>query len=99
MAAALADQAGGVRDAALLGAATHPLVKPVVARVTRRRLGYISDAYSELGFSRAEARRRALLFYTSYLGLFDCLRVGVERPFSETELRAYTEAVLGALVP
>src|SRR5437660_192826 len=29
MAAALADRAGGVRDAALFGSATHPLVKPV----------------------------------------------------------------------
>src|SRR5919202_138119 len=62
MAAALGDQAGGLRDAALLGAATHPLVKPVVERVTRRRLDYISQAYGQLGFSRPEARRRALLF-------------------------------------
>jgi AcrR family transcriptional regulator len=99
MAAALADQRGGVRDAALLSAATHPLVKPVVERVTRRRLGYIADAYAELGLARAEAGRRALLFYSSYLGLFDYLRVGLEGPFSESEMRANTEGVLDALVP
>src|ERR687885_1737210 len=59
MAAALADQRGGVRDAALLSAATHPLVKPVVDRVTRRRLDYIAASYVELGFSPPRARRRA----------------------------------------
>ena len=99
MAAALGDQAGGLRDAALLGAATHALVKPVVDRVTRRRLDYISQAYSQLGFSRPEARRRALLFYTSYLGLFDYLRAGLDGPFSDAEMRDYTEQVLDALVP
>jgi AcrR family transcriptional regulator len=99
MAAALADQAGGVRDAALLGAATHPLVKPVVDRVTRRRLDYIAQAYAQLGFSRPDARRRALLFYSSYLGLFAYLRVGLGRTFSDAEMRAYTEQVLEALVP
>jgi AcrR family transcriptional regulator len=99
MASALADQPGGVRDAALLGAATHPLVKPVVARVTERRLTYIAQAYSQLGLSDDEARRRALLFYSSYLGLFDYLRVGLGRRFAGAELQAYTEEVLAALVP
>src|SRR5919204_2270282 len=32
LAAAFADRPGGVRDAALLAAATHPLVKPIVQR-------------------------------------------------------------------
>src|SRR5438128_4572142 len=36
LAAAFADRAGGVRDAALMAAATHPLVKPIVERVTAR---------------------------------------------------------------
>jgi AcrR family transcriptional regulator len=99
MAAALSDRAGGVRDAALLGSATHPLVKPVVDRVTRRRLDYITDMCVELGLPRAQARRRALLLYSSYLGLFDYLRVGLDAGLSEAELRAFTEELLSALVP
>src|SRR5438105_4004942 len=43
MAAALADREGATRDAALVAASTHPLVKPVVERVTRRRLNYMTD--------------------------------------------------------
>src|SRR6266571_7134785 len=55
LAAAFADRAGGVRDAALLAAATHPLVKPIVERVTERRLRYFAERYVELGFSKARA--------------------------------------------
>lgn len=99
MAAAIADRPGGIRDAALLGSATHPLVKPVVERVTRRRLDYIAASYVELGFSPSRARRRALAFYSSYLGLFDYVRVGLDGGLTRAELRRYTKELLDALVP
>src|SRR5207249_2403584 len=83
MAAALADRAGGMRDAALVASATHPLVKPVVARVTERRLAYMTDVCVELGLPRAQARRRVLLLYSSYLGLFDYMRVGLGPDLSD----------------
>jgi len=98
MASALADRAGGVRDAALLGAATHPLVKPVVERVTTRRLAYITDTYVQLGFPKAQARRRALLLYSSYVGLFDFVRVGAQN-LDDAEFRAYAKEVLAIVVP
>ncbi|MGI5127181.1 TetR family transcriptional regulator [Pseudonocardia sp. CA-107938] len=56
-------------ELALLATAHHPLVAPVLARVTRRRLGYLTERFVELGFSAEEAARRGLLAYTSYLGL------------------------------
>jgi AcrR family transcriptional regulator len=99
MAAALADRAGGVRDAALVASATHPLVKPVVARVTKRRMSYMTDIYVEHGFPRGQARRRVLLLYSSYLGLFDYIRVGLGADLSDAEFRAYAEELLTALVP
>src|SRR5579859_5916351 len=37
MAGALADRAGAMRDVALLGSATNPLVRPFVERVTSQR--------------------------------------------------------------
>lgn len=98
MASALADRPGGVRDVALLGSATHPLVKPVVERVTARRLGYFTKAYEELGFPPDQARRRALLLYSSYLGVFELVRVGVET-LDDPEFRAFAHELLGALVP
>jgi AcrR family transcriptional regulator len=99
MASAVADRAGGVRDAALLGSATHPLVHPVVERVTARRLEYITQVYGELGFSKASARRRALLLYSAYLGLFDYLRAGIADDMGDAELRAYVQEYLAILVP
>jgi AcrR family transcriptional regulator len=59
--AAVADREGGKRDAAILASAQHPAVKPVVERVTARRLRYMTQTLAELGFSKARARRRALL--------------------------------------
>jgi len=56
-------------ELALQATARHPLVAPVLARVTRRRLGYLADLFVELGFPPEEAARRGLLAYTSYLGL------------------------------
>jgi AcrR family transcriptional regulator len=99
VAAALADRVGAIRDAAFMAAATHPLVNPVVKRVTDRRLSYMTDLCIELGLPPAQARRRVLLLYSSYLGLFDYIRVGLGAALSQAELRAYTDELLTALVP
>lgn len=98
VAAALADRAGAIRDAALVASATHPLVRPVVARVTQRRLTYMTEVCIEIGLPPERARRRVLVLYSSYLGLFDYLRVGLDT-IDDAELRAYTEEMLAALVP
>jgi AcrR family transcriptional regulator len=98
LAAAFADRPGGVRDAALFAAAAHPLVKPVVNRVTERRVRYFTDRYIELGFPRARASRRALMLYLAYLGIFDAIRTGVFR-VSRSELVAHGREVLDTLIP
>ena len=97
--AAFGDRSGGVRDAALLSAATDAMVKPVVARVTRRRTNYFAEALMQLGMTRAQARRRALLLYTAYLGLFEHVRTGIDGAVTDAELRAYVTEALDALIP
>jgi AcrR family transcriptional regulator len=52
----------------VLAVAEHPLVAPVVHRVTRRRLDYVEQLFTEAGFAPGESRRRALLAYTAYVG-------------------------------
>src|SRR3954451_23256880 len=59
--------AGGVELAVQLSA-SHPLVAPALARVTTRRLDFLTALYAELGLPRARARNQALLAYTSFLG-------------------------------
>jgi AcrR family transcriptional regulator len=97
LAAAFADRPGGMRDAALLASATHPLVKPIVQRVTERRLRYFTDRYVELRFPPRRARRRAIMLYLSYIGLFDSLRLGVV-DMSDDELVSHAGEVLSTLV-
>jgi len=60
---------GGSRvELALQPSATHPLVAPVLARVTLRRLEYLTDLFTRLGFDPHTARERSVLAYTAYLG-------------------------------
>jgi AcrR family transcriptional regulator len=53
---------------ALLASAAHPAVAPALQRVTAARLNLIATELGRLGFPAAEARRRALLAYSAYLG-------------------------------
>jgi AcrR family transcriptional regulator len=53
---------------ALLASAAHPAVAPALERVTAARLGLIATVLQGLGFPPAEARQRALLAYSAYLG-------------------------------
>jgi AcrR family transcriptional regulator len=53
---------------ALLASAAHPAVAPALERVTATRLDLITMVLRRLGFAQAQARRRALLAYSAYLG-------------------------------
>jgi AcrR family transcriptional regulator len=53
---------------ALLASAGHPAVAPALDRVTAARLNVIGTVLRRAGFPQAEARRRALLAYSAYLG-------------------------------
>src|SRR5262249_8417151 len=52
-----------------------PIVRTVVARVTRRRLAVIEAAFRELGHSAEQARHRATAIYSAYLGTTALRRV------------------------
>jgi AcrR family transcriptional regulator len=58
----------GAIELALQPHADHRLVAPVLARVTERRMSTLEALFAEQGLSKAQARDRALLAYTTYLG-------------------------------
>ena len=97
MTAAITDYEGGLRDASLMTSATHPLVRPVVQRVTDRRLKYMTETFTEIGFPRPQARRRARQLYLGRIGLYEYLRTGLGR-MTDAELRAYADELLDALL-
>ena len=62
------------RSVGLAAAAGHPAVEEVLARVTRRRIDYVAEQLVAAGLDEAEARHRAVLAYTSYLGYSTLMR-------------------------
>lgn len=63
---ALDARGDGAVELALQATATHPLVAPVLHRVTRRRLAYLTDVLAGLGVPQPQ--QRGLFAYTAYLG-------------------------------
>ncbi len=84
---------------ALLRALDHPIVQPVMARVSARRLDFLTLAYRQVGMSRSIAAHRARLAYAAYVGFLQlALQLGMPR-LEHAELEAYVEHVIDTLIP
>lgn len=55
-------------EPALAADAGHPIVAPVLRRVTTARLGFLIELFTDLGLDPATARQRALYSYSAFLG-------------------------------
>jgi AcrR family transcriptional regulator len=85
-------------ELALLANADHPTVQPVLDRVTRRRIEFAAGLFQRFGLSLAQAKRRALLAYSAYLGHAQLLHATPQLlPRAQTAKRAYLNDVLVAL--
>jgi len=76
----------------LLTEAADPAVRSVAERVTRRRLGVIEAAFTELGQPAGQARHYADALYAAYLGTAALRRAGAAPADSE----GYIAALLAA---
>ena len=85
-------------ELALLATADHPTVRPVLDRVTRRRIDFAAELFQRLGFPRADAKRRALLAYSAYLGHTQLVHATPHLlPQTKAAQGAYLNDVLAAL--
>jgi AcrR family transcriptional regulator len=85
--------------AALLQSLDHPLVRPVMARVSQRRLEVLALAYRQAGLDRQPAEHRARLAYSAYTGFLQLtLQLGLPR-LSHDDFEAYVDHVIATLVP
>jgi AcrR family transcriptional regulator len=82
----------------LLANATDPNVAPVLKRITARRVEYLVEAMTELGYSRGEGHQRAVLAYTTWLGLVETERALAGELFSSKEARRGYVAFLQRLI-
>jgi len=53
---------------AMCAAREHELIRPVLQRVTNRRVAFLAKALTELGFEKEAANQRAMLLYSAYVG-------------------------------
>ncbi|WP_245786197.1 TetR/AcrR family transcriptional regulator [Lentzea albida] len=58
----------GSVEMALQAGADNEVIAPVLRRVTEKRLAYLTELFGELGFGEAQARQRALIAFSLYLG-------------------------------
>ena len=85
-------------ELALLGSSDHPVIGPALRRVTERRIAYVAHLFEQLGFPAAEARRRSLIAYTTYLGHAQLAHTVPELlPASKPQRRAHLDEVMAAL--
>lgn len=81
------DEGGDPVYHALLAAASDPDIAPVLRRITRRRVGYLVQAMAGAGVSPSDAHHRAVLAYTSWLGLVQAERAAGGRLFPSLSAR------------
>ncbi|HEX6832063.1 MAG TPA: helix-turn-helix domain-containing protein [Rudaea sp.] len=83
---------------ALLRALDHPLVQPVMARVSQRRMDFLTRAYRQVGMNRSAAAHRARLAYAAYVGFLQLnLQLGMPR-LDHAEFETYVEHVIHTLI-
>jgi len=83
----------------LLKAIDHPLVKPVLERVSKRRIDYLTASFRMAGLPRKQALDRALLTYASYVGFLQLnLQLGYPK-LSHGEFEQYVAHLTETLIP
>ena len=83
----------------LLKALDHPVVRPVIERVSARRLDYLTASFRQAGLNRADAQHRARLAYAAYVGFLQ-LNLQLQQPrLQHDEFEAYVAHVMATLIP
>jgi AcrR family transcriptional regulator len=87
----------GSIELALQPHADHPMVAPVLARVTERRMATLESLFAEQGRSKAQSRDRALLAYAAYLGHAQLAHATPDRLPKGTAFTAYVDRIVESL--
>ncbi len=82
----------------LLKALDHPMVRPVIDRVSQRRLDYLVASFRQAGLSSTDARHRARLAYAAYVGFLQ-LSLQLQQPKQAREDFEAVEHLIETLIP
>ncbi len=84
---------------AFAAAGNDPLVGPVIRRVNQRRITFMVSNYSAMGLSTDEARQRAVLSYSVYLGTLQLRRDAPELIPTGPDFNNYMDYISQVLIP
>ncbi len=85
--------------AALLRASDHPVVAPVMDRVSQERMLYLARVFEQAGMDSIAANHRARLAYSAYIGLLQLtLQLRTSRLSTEV-FDAYVGHMIDTLIP
>lgn len=84
---------------ALLFASDDPAVETVLERVAARRMEHLAQAFSELGMSPEQARMRAQLSYSAYVGFLQLQYQRQTPSYPSADYDQYVEHVIDSLIP
>lgn len=83
----------------LIKAMDHPAVQPVIGRVSERRLDYLTASFRQAGLARTDARHRAQLLYSAYVGFLQLNLQLHQTRMQHDEFEAYVEHMAATLIP
>lgn len=83
----------------LLKALDHPAVQPVIGRVSERRLDYLTASFRQTGLGRDDARNRARLAYSAYVGFLQLNLQLKQTRMQHDEFDNYVEHMMTTLIP
>jgi AcrR family transcriptional regulator len=83
---------------ALCASPDDPCIGPVLRRVTERRIKYLAEALESLGLRPGDARHRANLMYSSYVGYLQLQAQGQVPDKNEPDFDSYVQHVIEALI-
>lgn len=84
--------------AALIKSIDQPLIRPLIERVSERRLAFVTEAFHQAGFDATAAANRARLAYSAYVGFVQLAQIGQPR-MNHDEFEAYIRDFIGILIP
>ncbi|MGY0505482.1 TetR/AcrR family transcriptional regulator [Luteimonas sp. e5] len=83
----------------LLKSLDHPAVQPVIGRVSKRRMDYLTAAFRAAGLDPVAAQHRARLAYSAYVGFLQLnLQLG-QRDMQREEFEDYVAHMMATLIP
>lgn len=84
--------------AALCACPDHPQVCRMLERITRRRMDFLAEAFAEMGLGPCQARHRARLTYTAYLGFLQLEAQGLAPERDSPDFDDYVEHAIDLLI-